>query len=1248
MNTEITDIEAADVENTELENNSVETLNVESVPLNGVRLIEASAGTGKTYTITSLYIRLVLGHECKPLSPEKILVVTFTRAATEELRDRIRKRLKQALNALQTDVTLDSVIEKIAPHIADVSQALQRLKDAIQIMDMAAIYTIHGFAQRLLRQNAMESSVADDFELSLDEASFIQQAVRDVWRAHVYPKQDKQLTLLLQSWKTPDDLQKALMPLLHKEVDFHLGAPAGNYENASSAFDVCHQALSNTWLKDGAQFINSIRENPKASGSFTRWLDGRELIINQFVNSPNSINNKDAKTFSYFTVEGLKKSVKKGGVPCDHVLADLFTDWWQHFQLLEESQNYASRELMIFLLEKVRIRLQQLKSAKSILAPDDLLAMLNIAIDGETGPQLLQQIREQYPVAMVDEFQDTDALQYRVFNSLYQKQESQLKESHPQENQSKESQEQENNNLAMFMIGDPKQAIYKFRGADIFTYIKAKKAVDGAYSLDTNYRSTFEMVAAVNGFFTRHDRPFIYDADIPFVPVKAKGDAATLNISKKQSPALSWMFADGLGKTSKGDISDECSEGTAEQICELLNLSQAGDATLNKGAEDSTPLLAKDIAVLVRSAKQAKWVKTALSKRGIGSVYVGRESIFQSDQALAMYSLLQAIHMLSERQFRNAIAHPMWHVSLQTLQQFMHSESLWEEQLEQLYQAREVWQKKGVMAMFMYWLHKRDLPATWLDRSSQQESSDNSRPDDNNHGNEDGERCLTNYLHLAEILQDASTQVQGMQGLISWLSNKISINLGQDDQQMLRLESDANLVQIVTIHKSKGLEYPVVFLPFSWDGKESSDPLFYDVEKQTLRCDLVGDFKEQRITEGLAEEVRLLYVALTRASAKCYVALPKGVDNKKLIKTLQCSALYHVLVQGDVAALTSTLVDEANDTSCVNKGIYEVLPMPQGQGYLSQVASESELSVQEFNGQLKQNWIMSSFSSLIRHVHVPMSARLNQDEDATEAEEAITGASAEEQELAGAFAFPRGAHAGNFLHTLLEEIDFSCLPDDLDQLITDLLTRFSIETHWLSVVKEWLTDILAAPFIHQPGLALKSLTIDKKLVEMEFYFPVNKLSSGAFNQLLKQYPCLQVDVKPTDFRQLKGMLKGFVDLIFEWQGQYFILDYKSNFLGDQYDDYHQLATHQAMSDHRYDVQLVIYTLALHRLLKLRICDYDYDQHIGGGYYMFLRGMNASDTQHHYGQYFHKPEKALIEALDKMISEDVQLEVNDHE
>ncbi len=518
------------------------------------------------------------------------------------------------------------------------------------------------------------------------------------------------------------------------------------------------------------------------------------------------------------------------------------------------------------------------------------------------------------------------------------------------------------------------------------------------------------------------------------------------------------------------------------------------------------------------------------------------------------------------------------------------------------------------MAMIMFWLHQRSLPGIWL-------------------GQANGERTLSNVVHLAELLQNASTEVQGIQGLISWLNMQISQNQGEQDQQMLRLESDANLVQIITIHKSKGLEYPIVFIPFAWDGKESKDQLFYDETEKKLRCDLAGDFSQQIIKEGLAEEVRLFYVALTRAVSKCYVSLPTQGSTGTLLKTVNASALYYLLSKSQHANVYEVIEETIKNESAHGIRSQKLEALSEQHSYLNEPAITQQLSVREFKGSLYQNWTMSSFSALVSNLHGASTHRIKFDDAVTETANKthILKEATQDQ-----FSFPRGAHAGNFLHTLLEEIDFTELPENLDALIESLLLRFSIEAPWLNTSKAWLNEILAAPLQHD-GLQLGQLTPSKKLVEMEFYFPVETLKAEDLNALIKQYPCLNIAPADVDFRTLKGMLKGFIDLTFEWQGQYFILDYKSNHLGDAHADYHNDALHAAMGDHRYDIQLVIYTLALHRYLKLRLADYNYEEHIGGGYYLFLRGLSASDDGgHKYGQYFHKPKQEMIEALDSLI------------
>ena len=1169
--------------------NNMHVLNAASIPLNGVSLIEASAGTGKTYTITSLYLRLVLGHGCPSLSPENILVVTFTRAATEELRSRIRARLRQAYLALQGQAD-DPLIQTIQSEIDDVPHALQQLKDAQQLMDLAAIYTIHGFAQRLLRQNAVESGINNEFELILDETELLEQAIRDVWRAHVYPLAGMKLQLVLSEWKTPTDLLKSLRPLLYKHAHFHLG-DAGSHTHIDEAFDQLSQSqksFSQRWHEQGEDFIAQIKQHPLLNGTYAKGIDKRADVIARYLHNPGTVKTKDIlDALGKLTKQGLTKSVKKGGEAVSHGLSDECERLLNIIEAFDGAKTRAVRQLRVDFLAALKSRLTYLKQQQQVLSTDDLLSHVNGAFNGHNRDVLLQHVRSQYPVAMVDEFQDTDAEQYQVFYSLYG--DDNIKQDH-----------------GLFMIGDPKQAIYKFRGADIFTYIQAKQQVDAQYTLDTNYRSTTQMVTAVNHIFSQHSHPFIYDESIPFLPVNASGRAKPLSINGLFQPALSWLVANKDQAENKTGLIQACSESCAEQISLLLNGAQQEGVLIGENI-----LTASDMAVLVRNRHQAAAIKHSLSARGISCVYVGQESVFDSEEALALLALLQGVHSLSERQYRNAIAYPTWGLSLEDFKRFNQDETAWEAQLEQLYNCHETWMKQGVMAMVMQWLHARDLPNTWLALA-------------------DGERRLTNMMHLAELLQHSSTEVQGMQGLLTWFTQQVMQDKDSAEQKQLRLESDANLVQIITIHKSKGLEYPVVFLPFNWDGKESSDELFYDDQANQLVCDLADDFRPQRIQEGLAEEVRLLYVGLTRAASKCYVSMPEVTGNKRLDNVVDVSALQHVLFacapENRQAALT--------ELSKNYEESFDVQGLLDTQTPFKPTEQMSELSARPFTGRIKRDWQLSSFSSLVRHLHAPISARFDLDDDQ---DEKRSLSQEQEAQLAGQFRFPRGAHAGNFLHTLLEEIDFTQLPDEIDELIESLLTRFGIDLHYADLVKPWLNTMLHSPLDRHSKtdqLSLSQLTSKMKKVEMEFYFPVENLNADDFNQLLKSYPCLQVPANDLDFYQLKGMLKGFIDLTFEWQGQFYILDYKSNHLGNEFPEYDQMAMERAMAEHRYDVQMVIYTLALHRLLSLRLNDYDYDTHIGGGYYLFLRGLQLASGDS--GQFFCKPEKSLILGLDRLI------------
>jgi exodeoxyribonuclease V beta subunit len=340
-------------------NSNVEPLHVDTLPLHGVRLIEASAGTGKTYTITSLYLRLIIGHQCEALSPENILVVTFTRAATEELRDRIRSRLKQALTDFNSIQSNDPVIELIRSQLdaEQLQSAKQRLKDALQLMDLAAIYTIHGFAQKLLRQHAVEANVSGDFELIINEADILIQAVQDVWRSSVYPLTGETLSLIINQWSAPEALLKQTKNLLYRDVDFHLGEETEDFEKIANNYNTAKNELQGQWQTNGEFFINEIKNNKDLNGTFGKGMATKINNIQLFLTGQ-KVSSKDLLTaLNSFTHSGLVKSVKKNGEPLNHSLSDYFQKVSDYHEPYHKAKDYYLIKWRISQTKKIKQRL---------------------------------------------------------------------------------------------------------------------------------------------------------------------------------------------------------------------------------------------------------------------------------------------------------------------------------------------------------------------------------------------------------------------------------------------------------------------------------------------------------------------------------------------------------------------------------------------------------------------------------------------------------------------------------------------------------------------------------------------------------------------------------------------------------------------------------------------------------------------------------------------------------------------------
>ncbi|HGF4914423.1 exodeoxyribonuclease V subunit beta [Vibrio parahaemolyticus] len=1179
-------------------------------PLHGARLIEASAGTGKTFTIAGLYLRLLLGHGSAetrhrvPLTVDQILVVTFTEAATAELRDRIRARIHDARIAFARGQSSDPVIQPLLNEFDDHKQAAEILLQAERQMDEAAVYTIHGFCQRMLTQNAFESGSRFNNEFVTDESHLKAQVVADYWRRNFYPLPFTLAGEIRQLWGSPSALLSDISNYL-TGAPLSLSVPAmkGSLADLHTENLKKIDGLKAQWRESQDDFLTLISDSDINKRSYTKkslptWLEA----VNAWAATETTGYDYPDK-LEKFAQNVLLEKTPKGSAPQHAVFEAIETFLANPISL--------KAPLLAHAIEHCRVMLANAKNQKQWLSFDDLLTQLSASIDTDESELLAARIRTLYPVAMIDEFQDTDPLQYSIFSRIYLN----------------------NPECGLFMIGDPKQAIYGFRGADIFTYIKARNQVSAHYTLGTNWRSSADMVQAVNQVFALPDSPFIYDSDIPFLPVKYSPNAEKRiwTMGGQKQPALTYWLQEADDKPlPKGEYLTRMAEATASQIQTILTQAQQGQACLVNG-EKQKAVQAGDIAVLVRTGSEGRMIKQALADQGIASVYLSnRDSVFTSSVAQDLQRLLQAVLTPeNDRVLRASLASELFALDAASLDALNNDEIVWENAVNEFKEYRKLWVQRGVLPMLRAVISKRHIAERLLEEGASSQG-------------ENGERVLTDLMHIGELLQQASNELDSDHGLLRWLAQSISDaenGLGGSDDQIQRLESERNLVQIVTIHKSKGLEYDLVFLPFVFSYREASEAKYYDAANDRTVLDITGNdaSMKQADKERLAEDLRLIYVALTRAVYACFIGaspLRNGRSTKEPTGVHRSAIGYLIQngQEGGINDLHQGLTKQQDELDCV---VVADPPQQLEEKYVAPQEEIYDLSAKELQNPIDRNWRITSYSGLVKQGshHVEHDATIE-----------ITGFdidSSEEQDEAdlveperSIFTFPRGARPGTFLHSLFEEIEFTqpATTEENTQIILGLMESEQLDEEWLPILQQLIDTVLATP-LDGKSLLLNQKAPSQRLVEMEFLLPIEVLSAPALNRVIQRHDPLSAKAGDLGFQTVQGMLKGFIDLVFEHQGKYYVLDWKSNHLGDDVTYYHGEALKSAMADHRYDLQYQIYALALHRFLRSRLANYDYEQHFGGVYYLFLRGM---DGRSDHGIFAAKPTLEFLQEMDRLI------------
>lgn len=1212
------------------------------LPLTGLQSIEASAGTGKTFTVATLVLRLLVEQQ---LRIEQILVVTFTEAATQELRARLRARLLLALRVLEAmhqsadaaaaassetssdDISdtaeADLIRQVLAAHLQAGGESLpalqRRLREAADGMDRAAVFTIHGFCLRVLREHALDSGQGfEPPQLLGNDAGLRAEIAADLWRRHA---SDGAAAELLGIWRggvqaLADDLRDLLTAA---EL---LPAPVEVPPDPRPQIEAAADALASAWQAHGTEFRDALLAACEA-----KVLNGRSYKpdwIGQLAAELDSWSARPAAQrgeFSQPKLEMLQRAVlreKTNGGQFDKTpdspFCDALEDWLQSQQLLGQWQQARRIALLHALRDDGRARMARRKRQLRVQTYDDLIEQVAVALDGEGGDALAQALRQQYKVALVDEFQDTDPLQWRIFKRVFV----------------------DTGEPALFLIGDPKQAIYGFRGGDVETYLRARALAQQAPELAHNFRSRPGLLRAIQALYEQAGDEAFVDPGIRFYPVQPGGrrsdDEFQRGTPPAPAPALRIWDAGEAASDDGKPLKSEPSRALATRACVAAIRDLLADETARVNGQR---VAAGDIAVLVRSHRDASRMRQALAAAGIAAVAAGKHSLFATDEAGEVYALLMALqHPDDDARLRHALAGVLAGHDAAALLAMQGDAKALDAARQQLQHWRQCFDRDGVLALL------DGLCARHAPRLLQLF---------------DGERRLTNYLQLAELLQQAQRQLPGLPALLDWLGRAMreAGGGGEDDANQLRLESDARRVQIVTLHKSKGLEYPLVFLPYAGIGSQARSSGRYlkssiDGGRSLHWAIDAGSDAYQQASHAWrqaerAEDARLLYVAMTRARHGLWLATGPFFNAGK--------TPLHGMLRSLPALQARTPQDIVIEHGLPAGGITRLPPQ--------EAAAPADVRIAK--RQLDSDWWVHSFSQLTRRSGPwePLAAATEATSGAED--EALPAASTADVQVAGvqvagvvdgqaaagtAAAQPQlaGSAFGSALHDALELADFAAwagwrtgdpAPAGQAPLLLQALRGRGFGGDAEQPGLELLTDLVGATLTAPlpEGGSLHAVPEDARRAEIEFHFPLAGTRVDALLRLLHAHGVL---ARRQDFgmrQRLAGLMTGKIDLSYHQQGQWFVLDYKSN----QLPAYDPATLQAAMAHDEYDLQALIYTLALHRWLRLRLGDgYDYRRDFGGIRYLFCRGLQPQGDPAQ-GVHAHRFDPALVDALDALFA-----------
>jgi len=1157
----------------------------------GLTLIEASAGSGKTFAISMFVLRAVV--ELK-VPIEKIVVVTFTVAATEELRERVRARLIEGRDILRAGASVgEPVLQLWAESVDDPIEAVLLIELALQEIDQASIYTIHGFCQRMLTEQALESGELFDVELTGDGDLVKTCLVKDYWRQRLYQLEERYCSIIVERYGDPDQLYRSIAGA-EDPLALLIPEPRG-FEEACREVDRNLEALGHWWSKTGRAFLQCV-DDASAGGflkkelddNYRRWSAELENSLQADLVPPGRCIEWLQKPYLLNQLNGnkLRGEIRK---------FQFIEDWPWPDQLAERvlaSLEAVYLEIRLELANVLRKEMSNRLARQGKMSFDDLVVRLASAVTGVQREPLCRQIARRYQLVLIDEFQDTDSAQWQIFSSVFGA-----------------------GHHLLYLIGDPKQAIYRFRGADIFSYYEARSKAERILTLNTNFRSHPQLMTAVNELFSGFDiagRPYR-----SIVPAK-KAEDLQLWANGHDVSKLIYCQMDEYSDTQSswygGAVQEQIKDWIAAEIGDLLGGEKRVEVKScdPAGASQIRRVEPADIAILVRTNYQAEQFRDTLLQSNIPAVVASKKNVFITNECQQLLLVLQAVASPgSIKTLKTALACRWFSLTGAQHTAISRNEKEINKWLNRFQHYRLLWQEKGFLSMLNRLLIEEKVFISLCNQAG-------------------GERQIANIQHLGELVQEAEQKKHfGIEQTIQWL-HMMSTGALSSEETELRLESDEDAVHIITMHGAKGLEYLITFCPHllstSAVGKRTLVTRCHD-ENDRLVIDIGSEnFEHHRVLaeeELFQEDIRLTYVAATRAQLRCYLfwadvksrgdspgsfASPLGL---MLFPDGHCSfesQQEHLMALGSKEQTEYRLIT-GNPTH------YRV---HQSSGQDPEMLQPRRRGKRLF----QTNRILTSFSGLTLY--------------SRHDEEALAGAF-DERSTGPGFAqisrLPGGVRFGNVVHDALESFSFSNLAKGSydDAAVSILCQDYGLDVDSAALkrlLKNCVTTLLSDSADQKRNFSLSELEETAVVKEMEFSLHMKGADTTKINKIMGS----QQTFVPLNFRELEGFLNGFIDLICCHDGRFYVIDYKTNYLGDEPFHYNYERMQSAMRAHNYGLQYWLYTLVVHRYLSCWLPNYSYETHFGGVLYLFVRGMLPELAGS--GVYYDFPDKRVLEQLNR--------------